>query len=219
RAGARLQGQSAAGAGETDALAPHPRGAARRGDRRRRPLLGEPRPVKSQFKFLSGARVGQTEAFVKAYVGLGRHPLSYVRFDPERDLDVSARHAAVVRRGDTFIIQDLGSRNGTLINGTRIEGDTPLHDGDVIGFGAKGPALEFRILSTEDAVTRSTVAEAAAAHASQPREILAAVRAGSAPPSPPPPPPPPPPLPIAGGGARPPNPLRPPTNAPLAPLF
>jgi len=142
--------------------------------------------VKAQFKFLSGARVGQTEAFVKAYVGLGRHPLSDVRFDAERDLDVSARHAAVVRRGDTFIIQDLGSRNGTLINGTRIEGDTPLHDGDVIGFGAKGPALEFRILSTEDAVTRSTVAEAAAAHASQPREILAAVRAGSAPPSPPP---------------------------------
>lgn len=136
--------------------------------------------MKSQFKFLSGARVGQTEAFVKAYVGLGRHPLSDVRFDAERDLDVSARHAAIVRRGDTFVIQDLGSRNGTFVNGTRITGDTPLHDGDVIGFGTKGPAVEFRILTTDDAVTGSTVAEAAAARASQPRQMVTAVPAGTA---------------------------------------
>src|SRR2546428_7306563 len=135
------------------------------------------------------------------YVRMGGMHFADVGLEADGHKAVSAGHAAVVRRGDTFIIQDLGSRNGTLINGTRIEGDTPLHDGDVIGFGAKGPALEFRILSTEDAVTRSTVAEAAAAHASQPREILAAVRAGSAPPSPPPPrrprPPPRPALPVS----------------------
>jgi len=54
--------------------------------------------VKAQFKFLSGARVGQIEAFRKGYIGLGRHPLSDVRFDAERDLDVSSRHAAIVRK-------------------------------------------------------------------------------------------------------------------------
>src|SRR5713226_5339814 len=163
------------------------------GDGLRRAQLGESRPVKSQFRFLSGARVGQTEAFVKAYVGLGRHPLSDVRFDAERDLDVSARHAAIVRRGETFVIQDLGSRNGTFVNGTRITGDTPLHDGDVIGFGAKGPAVEFRILGTDDAVTGSTVAEAAAGRASQPRRMVPAAHASPAPsPAPGPPPPPPP---------------------------
>jgi pSer/pThr/pTyr-binding forkhead associated (FHA) protein len=140
--------------------------------------------VKAQFKFLSGARVGQTEAFAKAYVGLGRHPLSDVRFDAERDLDVSARHAAIVRRGETFVIQDLGSRNGTFVNGTRITGDTPLHDGDVIGFGAKGPAVEFRILGTDDAVTGSTVAEAAAGRASQPRQMVPAAQAPPTPPLP-----------------------------------
>ncbi len=142
--------------------------------------------MKAQFKFLSGARVGQTEAFAKAYVGLGRHPLSDVRFDAERDLDVSARHAAIVRRGETFVIQDLGSRNGTFVNGTRITGDTPLHDGDVIGFGAKGPAVEFRILGTDDAVTGSTVAEAAAGRASQPRQLVPAAPARPGPPLPPP---------------------------------
>jgi S1-C subfamily serine protease len=142
--------------------------------------------VKAQFKFLSGARVGQTEAFAKAYVGLGRHPLSDVRFDAERDLDVSARHAAIVRRADTFVIQDLGSRNGTFVNGTRITGDTPLHDGDVIGFGTKGPAVEFRVLATDEALPGSTVAEAAAGRASQPRQMVAAAHASPEPPPPPP---------------------------------
>src|SRR5213076_2812230 len=49
--------------------------------------------------FLSGARVGQVETFRKAYIGLGRHPLSDVRCDAERDLDVSSRHAGIVRHG------------------------------------------------------------------------------------------------------------------------
>jgi pSer/pThr/pTyr-binding forkhead associated (FHA) protein len=149
--------------------------------------------VKAQFKFLSGARVGQTEAFAKTYVGLGRHPLSDVRFDAERDLDVSARHAAIVRRADTFVIQDLGSRNGTFVNGTRITGDTPLHDGDVIGFGSKGPAVEFRILATDEVLTGSTVAEVAAGGASQPRQMVAAAHASLEPAPPPGAPPRPPP--------------------------
>src|SRR5256886_13648466 len=53
----------------------------------------------------------RSEAFRKGYIGLGRHPLSDVRFDAERDLDVSSRHAAMVRKTDGFVLQDLGSRN------------------------------------------------------------------------------------------------------------
>lgn len=97
----------------------------------------------ARFKFLSGARAGQVETFRKAYIGLGRHPLSDVRFDAERDLDVSSRHAAIVRQGDTFVVRDLGSKNGTFVNGRRLEGDVVLQDGDVIGFGPQGPSVEF----------------------------------------------------------------------------
>ena len=96
--------------------------------------------MKAQFKFLSGARAGQVEVFRKTYIGIGRHPLSDVRFDAERDLDVSSRHAALVRKPEGFVLQDLGSRNGTFLNGNRITADTALHDGDIIGFGANGPA-------------------------------------------------------------------------------
>jgi S1-C subfamily serine protease len=135
--------------------------------------------VRAQFKFLSGARAGQVEAFRKAYIGLGRHPLSDVRFDAERDLDVSSRHAAIVRTPDGagFVIQDLGSRNGTFVNGTRITADTPLKSGDVIGFGANGPALEFHTVEAEAGeadLLATTAAAGMAVRASTPREMIRA---------------------------------------------
>lgn len=131
--------------------------------------------MKAQFKFLSGARAGQVEAFRKTYIGLGRHPLSDVRFDAERDLDVSSRHAAVTHKGDTFILQDLGSRNGTFVNGSRITADTTLQDGDVIGFGPNGPALEFHVIPGDASdVPATTAAEGMAVRASTPREVIKA---------------------------------------------
>jgi len=129
--------------------------------------------VRVQVKFLSGARVGQVEAFRKAYVGLGRHPLSDVRFDAERDLDVSSRHAAIIRKANGFILQDLGSRNGTFLNGTRVTTDTPLQDGDVIGFGANGPALEFHAIPAEAGDELATTA------ASAPRDLMPATPAAA----------------------------------------
>jgi pSer/pThr/pTyr-binding forkhead associated (FHA) protein len=52
------------------------------------------------------------------------------------DLNVSRRHAQVRRSGTVFVVSDLGSTNGTMVNGSRIDGDTVLHDGDVISVGA-----------------------------------------------------------------------------------
>jgi S1-C subfamily serine protease len=137
--------------------------------------------VKAQFKFLSGARAGQIEAFRKGYIGLGRHPLSDVRFDAERDLDVSSRHAAIVRKTEGFVLQDLGSRNGTFVNGQRVTGDTLLREGDVIGFGAKGPALEFGVIETDADLPVTTGAEGLAERTSSPREVIAAAPRATAP--------------------------------------
>ncbi|MGH7675179.1 MAG: FHA domain-containing protein, partial [Gemmatimonadales bacterium] len=118
--------------------------------------------MKAQFKFLSGARAGEVEIFRKGYIGVGRHPLSDVRFDSERDLDVSARHAAVIRRGESFVVQDLNSKNGTFVNSQRIDRETELADGDVIGFGANGPAVEFRALAADaDGLVPATTSDPA----------------------------------------------------------
>ena len=133
--------------------------------------------MRAQFKFLSGARAGQVDTFRKAYLGLGRHPLSDVRFDAERDLDVSSRHAAIITKPDGFVLQDLGSKNGTYVNGKRLEADCLLADGDVIGFGAKGPALEFHLLPDDGDAVPTGTAEAAAGRLSQPRQMVPAAAA------------------------------------------
>ena len=137
--------------------------------------------MKAQFKFLSGARAGQIDAFRKGYIGLGRHPLSDVRFDAERDLDVSSRHAAIVRKTEGFVLQDLGSRNGTFVNGKRVSGDTLLKDGDVIGFGANGPALEFAVIESENDLPATTAAEGLADRLSAPRDVIPAQQRPTAP--------------------------------------
>src|SRR5205807_3286001 len=173
RAGPRIHGQPAADSQPAGALAPGGRRPAGRGRRRGSVVLGQPGPVRPQFRFLSGARLGHTEVCPKSYIAIGRHPLSDVRFDAERDLDVSTRHAAVVRRGDGFVLQDLSSKNGTFLNGKRAEGDVLLRDGDVISFGAKGPALEFHLLPDEEAGS-TTMAETAAARGAQPRDVVPA---------------------------------------------
>jgi transcriptional regulator with PAS, ATPase and Fis domain len=51
------------------------------------------------------------------------------------DGHMSARHACVERRGDGFVAFDLGSRNGTRINGVNVKEATVLADGDLVEAG------------------------------------------------------------------------------------
>jgi len=95
---------------------------------------------------MSGGRAGHREIFDKSYIGLGRHPQSDLHFDAEQDLDASTRHAAVLRSGDHYVLRDLGSRNGTFVNGHRITADHDLASGDRMRFGPHGPEVEFQVV-------------------------------------------------------------------------
>lgn len=99
--------------------------------------------MKAKFTFLSGARAGQTSIFSQAHIGIGRHPQCELQFDAEKDLDVSSRHAQVILNGSLYVLRDLGSTNGTFVNGKRLGGEHVLATKDVIRFGIKGPELEF----------------------------------------------------------------------------
>jgi DNA-binding CsgD family transcriptional regulator len=48
---------------------------------------------------------------------------------------VSRVHAVFERFGDSWCVRDLGSRNGTFVNGGRIIGERALHSGDEIVLG------------------------------------------------------------------------------------
>ena len=51
------------------------------------------------------------------------------------DPEVSRRHVRIVRRADGFAAEDIGSTNGTFVNGQRISHLTLLQDGDTIDLG------------------------------------------------------------------------------------
>jgi pSer/pThr/pTyr-binding forkhead associated (FHA) protein len=47
----------------------------------------------------------------------------------------SSRHARLVPQGDVMVLEDLGSTNGTYLNGEPLRGPQPLHPGDRIKIG------------------------------------------------------------------------------------
>jgi pSer/pThr/pTyr-binding forkhead associated (FHA) protein len=51
------------------------------------------------------------------------------------DAFVSQVHARVFRRGDGYWVEDLGSTNGTLVNGRRVSGAVPVRRGDRLQVG------------------------------------------------------------------------------------
>jgi DNA-binding winged helix-turn-helix (wHTH) protein len=59
------------------------------------------------------------------------------------DLHASRCHARIMVTEGRAVLEDLGSKNGSLLNGTRIAGPTELSDGDRIGIGHK--VLVFRL--------------------------------------------------------------------------
>jgi pSer/pThr/pTyr-binding forkhead associated (FHA) protein len=74
---------------------------------------------------------------------------------------VSRVHAAFERFGDTWTVRDLGSRNGTFVNGARIISEHALHPGDEILLGRlrlvfRGPArgTETAAISQAPALTQ-----------------------------------------------------------------
>ncbi len=54
---------------------------------------------------------------------------------PIRDRFLSRKHAEIVRAGTNWILKDLGSANGTYLNGARVKRDTRLNSGDRIRLG------------------------------------------------------------------------------------
>jgi pSer/pThr/pTyr-binding forkhead associated (FHA) protein len=78
-----------------------------------------------------GGRTGETFGLEGERTLIGRSPDCEIFLD---DVTVSRKHAVVHRREDAFVIEDLGSLNGTFVNKRRIESGE-LADNDEVQIG------------------------------------------------------------------------------------
>jgi len=108
--------------------------------------------MRIELRILSGARAGTVRSFDQPTIRVGRAPDCDLRFDAEADLDVSAHHAELRQAASGYEIADVGSRNGTLLNGQAISARASVDTGDEISFGANGPRIGARLES--DGVAR-----------------------------------------------------------------
>ena len=102
--------------------------------------------------------------FDQPVITVGREATCSIRVD---SLYVSRQHARFEQRDDGTVLVDLGSRNGSLLNGTRVDGTARLTPGDVITIA--DVTLECLAESASSGETRSFVTKAAE---EQPADLL-----------------------------------------------
>ena len=74
---------------------------------------------------------GDRFSLTETIISIGRHPdCNLVLADP----NVSRNHAEIRPQGDHFVLVDLGSTNGSRLNGVRVDSQV-LKDGDELAFG------------------------------------------------------------------------------------
>src|SRR3977135_3913130 len=87
---------------------------------------------------------------------IGRSPENSIRLD---DTSVSGRHAELVLVAENCYLKDLGSTNGTLVNGQAVT-EVQLRAGDRIRFGKIEASFEGEIVSAAQPLPRLEEAEA-----------------------------------------------------------
>jgi DNA-binding winged helix-turn-helix (wHTH) protein len=105
------------------------------------------RPGGSRF-WLTGAGV---ELVLRQGENLiGRAPEAHIRIESPK---VSRRHAKIVVDGDIAVVEDVGSKNGTFVGDLRVEGPTPLTNGDQLRLGQLAALLRVVVADRQSTVT------------------------------------------------------------------
>ncbi len=75
-------------------------------------------PGKSGLVIIKGPNIGDKFLIDKTKITIGRIPESDIFLD---DITISRKHAEIIKKGDEFVIKDLGSLNGSYINGKIVD--------------------------------------------------------------------------------------------------
>jgi hypothetical protein len=88
----------------------------------------------SQFQLImrSGPTPGAAFTLEGDQITIGRDSVNEVVIN---DAEISRRHARLTFQGGKYVLEDLGSTNGTFVNGQRLAGPRVLKAGEVVSFG------------------------------------------------------------------------------------
>jgi two-component system cell cycle response regulator len=91
---------------------------------------------------MDGVSAGQVVSVAETPFSMGRHPTNQLPID---DDSISRFHARFIKENDQYIVEDLGSRNGTFIQGKRVTRQA-IGDDDWVQLGAR---VAFRFTLTD----------------------------------------------------------------------
>jgi hypothetical protein len=118
----------------------------------------------AQFQFVmrSGPTPGVTFPLEGEQLTIGRDSNNGVAIN---DAEVSRKHSRLMFQGGKYVLEDLGSTNGTFVNGQRLAGPVVLKPGDVVSLGEQ-IVLMYDAIATDAgatvAVSRKAVQQAVA---------------------------------------------------------
>ena len=120
----------------------------------------------SQYQLImrSGPTPGAAYTLEGDQITIGRDSSNGIMIN---DAEISRRHARLTFQGGKYILEDLGSTNGTFVNGQRLAGPRVLKPGEVVSFGEQ-IVLVFEALSFDPGATVVSPRAAAVPSASRP---------------------------------------------------
>ena len=94
------------------------------------------------YKLVISDDEGQTTVvpLLRDEITIGRQAGNMIRLT---ERNVSRNHARLVKRNGSYIVEDLGSYNGVMVNGQRVDAAAELSSGDQLGIGDYALALQL----------------------------------------------------------------------------
>lgn len=93
------------------------------------------------LSFRNGSLAGKRQSFEAPLITLGRRPNNMIVFTKDQEPGVSGYHCEVFQMNGAYYVRDMGSANGTMLDGTPVKDPQPLRDGSVLELGNPGPQV------------------------------------------------------------------------------
>lgn len=97
--------------------------------------------MRVEIRVVGGIGQGVHKYFDTFPISIGRYPENDIILT---DTVVSRQHAVLAIEGNSILVMDLGSKNGTYVNNARVIGNHPIQDNDQLMIG--NTIMEIRIV-------------------------------------------------------------------------